>query len=212
MSQVPAITFITKHRAIIGTIAIALIVPALTVSEKSLKSFLEEWFDSCSIIVDISRVKQEENSAYLPIRLFVVGTPPKQASLVVSANEPVFTQLSYFHDLATSNRALHPGITTTSYPSLPFHNIEVDLTPFYSRYYYSFRANLAPDKIHGLRTGRISHGAFIRFSGDTEDDICRVERANFFNSLVGASSTHRFFFLVFLIPIFTALIWLFRRE
>ncbi|NQW00198.1 MAG: hypothetical protein HQ483_10905 [Rhodospirillales bacterium] len=183
-----------------GAGLLVIMLPLLAASEKSLKVMISDWFESCSVIVQVDDLISNSGKHYLPIKLFVLGTPPTNAKLVVSTTLDAFTKLEYIHDLNSNNRSLHPKVPTSP-STAPTANIAVDIYPFKEKLLYSFKAHVADFQAKSIENKTIPVGAFIQFLPDEKSKLCRVEADTVFNMLVGSGPWPRFFFLVVLILI-----------
>ncbi|WP_196140848.1 hypothetical protein [Aliikangiella sp. G2MR2-5] len=194
----------TKKFKFLSVGLLAVLVPFLAASEKSFKSIVDDWFDTCSVIVEMEDLEDDGNRAFYPVDLYVQGQPPETADLVIASDKAIFTQLAYRHSLSSSNRSLHPVAPQTSV-SPPNKNISVSLKPFRENLLYSFRAYV--DK--KLIDDSTQAGAFVKFQESIEGKACRVEKDTWYNLFVGSSSMARFLFmlsLVFVLSILVALI------
>jgi len=200
----------SPNKKLIGGAILAVLIPLLAASEKSMKSLIDDWFETCSVVVEVGDFETKGNGNYFPVNLYVQGDSPNEAALVVSADKEIFTKLEYIHDLDSNNRNLHPAAPTTP-QNKPSLNITVDLTPFKSRLLYSFRAYVSNDKIHDVKTKKVLTGAFVQFPPGVSADLCRVEKDTFFNMLVGSGPGARFGFLILLIVTLTGAVTLLRR-
>lgn len=196
-----------KYKKYIGIGLLAVLLPFLTASEKSFKSIINEWFESCSVVVEMDNLNTEGESAYYPINLYVQGDPPENADLVVSSNKAIFTQLIYRHSLSSSNRSLHPSTPQTATTS-PNKNISVSLAPFRKNLLYSFRAYVEKENIND----KTLIGAFVKFPQDAGAKSCRVEKDTWFNVLVGGSSLGRFLFVLILVFVLSIAIALLKAK
>ncbi len=201
--------FANKWKPIVGAAILAVLLPLLAASEKSMKSLIDDWFETCSVVVEIGELETKNNDSYIPVKLFVQGDPPNEAALVVSADKEVFTKIEYIHDLKSNNRALHP-VAPRKDNSEPSLNISVDISPFRSKLAYSFRAYMSKEKVQEFRNEEILIGAFVQFPRQVKADICRVETDTFFNTLVVSGTWTRFGFLVILVITLTGAVTLLR--
>ncbi|NRD74753.1 hypothetical protein HQQ94_16310 [Shewanella sp. VB17] len=192
---------------IIGIGLLAILFPFLTASEKSVKSIIDDWFETCSIIVDMGSLTTDKNKEFYTINLFVQGNPPESADLVISSDRAVFTQLKYIHELSSNNRSLHPNTPQTPVGDAT-KNISVSLKPFRKNLLYSFRAYVEKNSI----VDNTLVSAFVKFPTDTVTQTCRVEESTWFNILVGASSTRRFVFVLILVVVLYISIVLIRAK
>lgn len=195
------------NKKYLGIGMLAVLVPFLTASEKSFKSIVDEWFETCSIVVEMEDLTADGDKVFYPINLFVQGDPPETAHLVVSSDKAIFTQLIYRHSLSSNNRSLHPGTPQTSIGG-PNKNISVPLTPFRKNLLYSFRAYTNKKNIDD----KTLVGAFVKFPKETEAQVCRVEKDTWFNALVGGSSAGRFIFVLILVFVLSISITLLRAK
>lgn len=203
--------YIKEHwQKFFGAGLLAILIPLLVASEKSMKSLIDEWFEACSVIVQVDDLETLDDKMFIPISLFVQGDPPNQANLVVAADTEVFTRLEFIHDLESNNRALHPTPGEQK-PNSARKNIVLDITPFKSKFTYSFRAHVSDSQAEKIRKKEISYGAFIQFPDITEQNICRVERTTVFNWLVGRGAWPRFIALLLLVIVLTGAVTLLRK-
>lgn len=186
---------------------LAVFVPFLSASEKSFKSVIDEWFETCSVVVEMGDLEADDDKTYYPINLYVQGDPPEVADLVVSSDKAIFTQLTYRHSLSSNNRSLHPGTPQTPIGA-PNKNINVSLKPFRQHLLYSFRAYVDKENVDD----KTLVGAFVKFPNETSDKICRVEKDTWFNSLVGGSSAGRFLFVLILVFVLSLSIALLKAK
>lgn len=198
-------------KKIVGASILAVLVPFLLASEKSMKKLINDWFEVCSVVIDDTDAPIVIGErAYLPIKLYVQGDPPKNASLVVLSNEPVFVRLEYVHDLDDTNRALHTNVPYEQKDAAA-SDITVDLTPFEANFLYSFRAYVSTDQVQKIKNDEVSWGAFIQFPATELSVKCQVEKKSWLNLLVWTGRVCRFWFSVILVVVLTAAV-LFLRE
>lgn len=194
---------------VFGIGLLAVLVPFLSASEKSMKALIDDWFETCSVVVTVGELTKLKDNFFIPVELFVQGDPPSSASLVVAASSKSFTKLEYYHDLGGVNRALHPSIPLKNEDSA-VKNIAAEITPFRRNLAYTFRVHVPAEHAKNILSGITKYGAFVRFPETVEKEVCRVESMTTFNWLVGRGATSRFGFLLVMVFILSGAIFLIR--
>lgn len=213
-----------------GAGLLSVLAPILVASEASFKSIVDDWFNTCLVIVDQS--DPEADKDHFRVQLYIQGDTPKEATLWISSSEAVLKTLESVRDYEGSNRATRPVAKPKedaeqdeggpapapaqdeggSAPEPTFDtNLEASLGPFNSTYNYTYRVTMKKGAATRVLSDEVKVAAFISFP-ENETELCRVEEDTVFNKIVGGSDWGRFFFLAGLIVLITAGVAFIRKQ
>ena len=206
-------------RKAVGAGILAILVPLVAAAEASFKSLIDDWFDTCSIVIDQEEIAKEKGGSdpFVAINLLILGKTPRRAQLIVSSGDQsnVINRIKFWNDISGNNRAFHSSSGHVERNEDGAKTMPFDISPLDSKYQYKFKVYVDPNKEVQIRSKEILLGTFIEFPGISDDEnkeICRVSQYTTLDILIGADNVGRFGALFIFVGLMGVAVYLLRSA
>ncbi|MBP2292432.1 hypothetical protein [Azospirillum rugosum] len=220
----------------LGIAVLAVLPSFLAASDASLKSLVSGWLDSCLIVVDVN-VDQRNGREVYRVDLTANGKVPARINLGFEARDAILRDVSWerdlkqhnllFHALSGSSCASNSDLCSAdqiaalnrvrdnpprgaSQDEIGLASISVNIDNFNELFSYRFIGSPI-GTMKKLNTEEF--GSYVMYPDDVvkAGGLCRVHRADFFNTLVGSNNATKFIFLMFFVAGGSVLVGVFKR-
>ena len=189
----------------LATGLLAVVVVILASSESWLKRLVSEWFETCTLVIEVLDTESLDGSGskVIPVNLYVQGMTPSAIELSFKMKSQIIRRVEFLRDASKDQLAMHPrsgevcpkssDLCTDMVPpgdAPPKQIITLKLENFDAVFDYSFRvaflSGAAESDLESLEV-------FVLYPendlGSNKPPLCRVEQADFTN-LLGSVDIH----------------------
>lgn len=194
----------------VATGLLAVIVVIFASSEGWLKRLVSEWFETCTLVIEVLDTESLDgsDSKVIPVNLYVQGKTPSVMNLSFKTKGNILEGVEFLRDASKDQLAMHPrsgevcpkssDLCTDMVPTgdaPPKQIITLELDNFDAVFDYSFRVTFSSAATAGdLEAFEV----FVLYPenalGSNKPPLCRVEHADFTNLLVRSGPTMRFIY------------------
>ncbi len=194
----------------VATGLLAVIVVILASSESWLKRLVSEWFETCTLVIEVLDTGSLDGSGskVIPVNLYVQGKTPSTMNLSFKTKGKILERVEFLRDASKDQLAMHPrsgevcpessDLCTDMVPPgnvPPKQIITLRLDNFDAVFDYSFRvafsSSATESELEGLEVFVLYPEIVL---GSKKPPLCRVEQADVTNLLVRSGPMMRFIY------------------
>lgn len=195
-------TWTSAALALAGS-TLAVLTSLLATSQTSIKSFIDDWFERCAIVTEVT---ETETPGEFKVSVFPLGSVQSEMDLTFHVRPETtygIKSIEFLLEPSLNNAALHP-LAGEKCPAAPgaddrlcadgggglageeaVQDATIRLSKFRSEFAYVFRVRTEPPSVASDEStadiGPTDLALYVKYADDAAGPFCRVERASLFN-------------------------------